>query len=92
MSEYDNELRGALFKNKNMREGKKDPEYKGNATIGGVEYWVSAWLNTSKSGEKYMALKYQPKGADKYAPAQTQIKPETVPADTDPFHDDPLPF
>lgn len=90
MSEYDNELRGALFKNKNMREGKKDPEYKGSATIGGVEYWVSSWINTSKAGEKYMALNFKAKDAQPApAPKAEELK---APADTDPFHSDDIPF
>jgi hypothetical protein len=90
MSEYDNELRGALFKNKNMREGKKDPEYKGSATIGGVEYWVSSWINTSKAGEKYMSMAFKAKEQQAApAPKAEELK---APADTDPFHDDDIPF
>jgi len=87
VSEYDNELRGALFKNKNMREGKKDPEYKGSATIGGVEYWVSSWINTSKAGEKYMSLNFKPKEAK---PAEA---PANVPQPASALEfDDAIPF
>jgi len=25
--------------------------------VGGVEYWISAWLQTSKNGVQYMALR-----------------------------------
>ena len=60
MSEYDNELRGALFRNRRMREGKKDPQMQGQATIAGVEYWVSAWTN-EKNGERYQSLQFKPK-------------------------------
>ena len=88
MSEYDNELRGALFKNKNMREGKKDPEYKGSATIGGVEYWVSSWINTSKAGEKYMSMNFKAK-EQQAAPAAPANVP--VPAAALEF-DDEIPF
>jgi len=40
----------------------KKPDYKGSALIHGVEYWVSAWVNTAKdSGKKYFSMKYQAK-------------------------------
>lgn len=67
--QYDNELSGALFKNENMREGKSDPNYKGSVTVGGVEYWVSAWLNVAKSGQRFMSLKLKAKDG-KSAPAK----------------------
>lgn len=48
---------GALFKNE-RKESDSHPDYKGEAMIDGSEYWISAWINESKSGVKYMALKY----------------------------------
>lgn len=38
------------------------PDYTGSATIDGVEYWVSAWINQSK-GKKdiYMGLTFKDK-------------------------------
>ncbi|MDE2022082.1 MAG: hypothetical protein KGI71_04225 [Patescibacteria group bacterium] len=76
MSEYDNNLRGALFKNE-KRPGKNDPDYKGQAEIDRKPYWVSAWINESKKdGSKYMALRFEPKmarehqGAAKNPPAK----------------------
>lgn len=87
MSEYDNELKGALFKNKNMREGKKDPEYKGSATIGGVEYWVSSWINTSKAGEKYMSMNFKPK-EQQAAPAPANVPQPAAALE----FDDEIPF
>lgn len=90
MSEYDNELTGVLFGNDNQREGKKDPDAKGSATIGGVDYWVSAWTNTTKDGKKYQRLKFKAKDAQPApAPKAEELK---APADTDPFHDDQIPF
>lgn len=59
-TEYDNELKGALFKNKN-RESDKHPHYTGSSTLQGVDYWVSAWMNESDKGVKYFALKFNPK-------------------------------
>ena len=82
---YDNELRGALFKNDEMRVGSKDPNYKGSVTVDGVEYWIAAWLNVAKSGQKYMSLKLTPKNerAEKQATA--------APPPADEFNDD-IPF
>lgn len=51
---------GALFIN-DKRETEKHPNAKGSAMIGGVEYWVSAWTNTSQKGTKYQSLSFQPK-------------------------------
>jgi hypothetical protein len=53
----DNEMKGVLFKN-DRKESESQPLYKGKSTIKGVEYYVSAWVNTSKIGNKYMSLKY----------------------------------
>ena len=55
-------MRGVLFRNDRQREGKKDPEYQGQMQVDGVEYWLDAWLDTSKKdGRKYFSLKLRPK-------------------------------
>lgn len=54
------DLSGSLFKNK-RRTQQNHPDYTGQAKIGGVEYWVSAWLKEKSDGEKYMSLAYTPK-------------------------------
>ena len=69
---YDNELKGSLFKNDRKTED-KHPEYKGSAQIKGEEFWVSAWVKTSRDGTKYMSLAFTPKEA-KNVP-QVQEKP-----------------
>jgi len=56
----DNE--GVLFANRD-RKSDKHPNAKGDALIDGVEYWVSAWTNTSKAGAKYQSLKFALKDA-----------------------------
>ena len=61
---YDNNLTGALFKNA-KKETEKHPDYKGQAEIEGTEYWVSAWLNTSGKGVKYLSLKFNAKDEQK---------------------------
>ena len=60
MADYDNTNRGALFKN-DRHQGDSDPEYKGSLNVGGVEYWLNAWINVSKAGAKYMSLSVRPK-------------------------------
>ena len=52
----DPELRGALFKND--KEGNdKRPDYKGEITIHGEKFWLSAWLNQAGNGSTYMSLR-----------------------------------
>lgn len=80
--EYDNNNRGALWKN-DRREKDTHPQMRGTAEINGVEYWVSAW--TSKEGGKkpLVSLSFQVKDAiPTAAPAPS--------ADVD--FDDDLPF
>lgn len=51
---------GAIFKN-NKKTTESQPNAKGEALIDGVEYWISAWTNTSKKGELYQKLKFNRK-------------------------------
>ena len=39
---------GVLFKN-DKKEAHNQPDYKGNITVAGVEYWLSAWI---KEGDR----------------------------------------
>ena len=60
MSDYDDTNSGALFKND--KEGnEKRPDYKGPLNVQGQEFYVSAWLKTAKSGQKFMSLQVTPK-------------------------------
>lgn len=68
MSNYDNTNSGALFKN-DRKESEKHPDYKGSINVDGVEYWVSSWINESKSGKKYLSLKLNKK--------EEEVKPKT---------------
>jgi uncharacterized protein (DUF736 family) len=61
MSDYDNSLSGALFKN-DKGDNPKRPDYKGFYTDAeGREFWVSSWLKESKDGKKFLSLSMQPK-------------------------------
>jgi hypothetical protein len=52
---------GVLFKN-DKKESANQPDYKGNITVDGVDYWLSAWIKEGKSG-KFMGLAVNPKDA-----------------------------
>ena len=56
---YDNNMTGALFKNR-KRETDKHPLYTGSCEINGQKLWISAWLKQSKNGETYMSLAFKP--------------------------------
>lgn len=53
--EYDNTDRGALFKNKD-KSNEQQPDYNGKLNVGGKDFYINAWLKTSKKGEKFMSL------------------------------------
>ena len=61
MSYEHKENTGSLFKN-DRKETESQPDYKGSAKIGGVDYWVSGWINET-NGKKYVGLSVQPKDA-----------------------------
>lgn len=50
---------GVLFKNEN-KGNEKNPDFKGNIMVGGIEYWISAWIKEGKTGE-FLGLAVSPK-------------------------------
>ena len=76
MSEYNNNNQGAIFRN-DRKQKDTDPEYKGSVTVGGIEYWVSVWVNETKDGRKYFSHKYTPKGVT--AQHQASIQQSAIP-------------
>jgi hypothetical protein len=75
---------GVLFKN-DRKEQDKHPDYKGHATLDGVDYYVSSWVRTSKKdGGKFMSLAFSPKGEQK-AKAISQSRELLVDDDDIPF-------
>jgi len=62
MPEYDNTNRGTLFVN-DRKEKENQPDGKGSALIGGVEYWVSSWTAQDKNGNPYRKLAFTAKDA-----------------------------
>ena len=59
---------GVLFKNDKI-ENERSPNYKGNITVGGQDYWLSAWIKEGKSG-KFMGLAVSPKEEYKAKPSE----------------------
>ena len=49
---------GALFKN-DRKQTDQHPDYTGKCVVGGVEYYMNAWLNESKNGTKYMNFSFK---------------------------------
>ena len=68
MSDYQTkENTGALFSNADNKKSDKHPDYTGNCKVGGKLLNISAWINESKAGKKYMSLKFddfKPKGGE----------------------------
>lgn len=69
---YDNTNRGALFKNDDKQED-THADYRGNLNVGGTEYWLDAWIKTSKAGKKFMSLSVKPKEAPKPVKARNSF-------------------
>lgn len=73
------ELSGVLFPRK--KDNEKQPDFRGSALIGGVEYYVAGWKRTGKqSGAPYMSLAFQKKEVkeEKNEVANHQEAVETV--------------
>jgi hypothetical protein len=59
MTDYDNNMRGVLFKN-DRKEKETHPDYKGSCEINNEEMWMSAWIKEGKNG-KFMSFSFTPK-------------------------------
>ena len=71
---------GVLFRS-DKKDNDRAPDYKGNITVDGKDYWLSAWIKEGKSG-KFMGLAVSPK--EEYQPKQAPKKAS--------FTDEDLPF
>ncbi len=61
--DYDNNMRGVLFKNKD-KDSDKHPDYKGQCEIDGRQCWMDAWIKTPKAGgDKFMSVSFKFKTA-----------------------------
>jgi hypothetical protein len=73
---------GALFKN-DKKEKPSHPDYRGDCTIKGRKFWMSAWIKEGQKG-KYMSVAFRP--AEEEAKPKPSVKPKvTAVADDVPF-------
>lgn len=83
---YDNDMKGALFAN-DKGDNPKRPDHRGDITIGGVKYSLSAWNTTAKNtGKPYISLK-----VSEYVERQPQQQ-QQQPAQQSLVDDDEIPF
>lgn len=65
-------LQGSLFKN-DRKETEKQPDYNGSCMIGGLEFWISAWIKRQEGKKTFMSLAFTKK--DDGAPKATTSTP-----------------
>lgn len=80
---YDNRDKGVLFKNHEPKST-NSPQYMGHMDFDGTEYFISAWINETKNGEKFFSIR---KGKMK---GETPTGEERKPPATS--YDDDIPF
>ena len=54
------ELSGSIFKNQ-RKDGASQPDYRGDAKIDGVDYWLSGWIKETRAGDKFLSLAFTAK-------------------------------
>ena len=73
---------GVLFRS-DKKDNDRAPDYKGNITVNGQDFWLSAWIKEGKSG-KFMGLAVSPK--EEYKPKPSERSKTTG------FDDESMPF
>jgi hypothetical protein len=73
---------GALFKN-DKKEKPSHPDYRGDCTIKGRKFWMSAWIKEGAKG-KYMSVAFR-QVEEKPAEAKPKVKAPATADDDIPF-------
>jgi hypothetical protein len=86
---------GSLFRN-DKATSDRHPTHKGKAKIGGVEYWISAWIKDGKDGSRFFSLSFEPNEGSvtvsrPSAPARPPAPPKPAASGKADFSDD-IPF
>lgn len=85
--QFDKTNTGILSRNE-RREKDTHPEYTGQINVGGVDYWLSAWVKERKDGTgKFFSLSVKAKEAKPAPQPQRQ-----APQQTQAFDDTDIPF
>lgn len=69
--QYDNNMTGALFVNDKQGNDKR-PDYRGTCEIQCVTFKISGWKRTTKTGEKMLSLRFEPKEQQPAQPAAAE--------------------
>ena len=87
---YDNTNSGVLFKN-DRKQKDSHPDYQGQINVNGTNFWLSAWIKSSKDGTKRMSLAVKPKEAkgDDRRPERGAQPSKAI---VDDFDDESVPF
>lgn len=94
MSYQQKDGEGVLYVNAEKRS-ERSPDYSGSVTIGGQQFWLSAWNKETRDGRRYISVAAKPKLAQEHQGAPRNPpdpRPSTpVPQTRDAFDDD-IPF
>ncbi len=77
---YDNTNEGVLFSASDKKMKSTDRDYSGNAEVVCPhcrvcsDHWLSAWVNESQRGQKYLKLKFNAKDQPSEAPTSGDRK------------------
>lgn len=78
MTEYDNEMRGALFPN-NKGDNPNRPDSRGRCTINGVNYRISGWKRTAQAtGKPFISLAFTVDEETPTDPSPEKTSPEVA--------------
>tara|TARA_R100000458_G_C8146535_1_gene155767 strand:- start:218 stop:460 length:243 start_codon:yes stop_codon:yes gene_type:complete len=69
----------ALFREEE-KQNERGPDYTGMGLIEGKELRLAGWINESKSGKKYLSLKFEePRSKEDKKPAPAKVDDDDVP-------------